>query len=96
MHKYELMYIVRPDMDEEAVKTTREKVAGVITNNGGEVVKTDDMGKRRLAYLIDKYREGVYTVVNFNGEATMVSELERVINIDENIIRHMVVNMDEK
>ncbi|MDQ0417855.1 MULTISPECIES: 30S ribosomal protein S6 [Thermoactinomycetaceae] len=96
MHKYELMYIVRPDMDEEAVKATREKVAGVITNNGGEVVKTDDMGKRRLAYLINKYREGVYTVVNFNGEATMVSELERVINIDENIIRHMVVNMDEK
>ncbi|SFX30827.1 small subunit ribosomal protein S6 [Thermoactinomyces sp. DSM 45891] len=96
MHKYELMYIVRPDMDEEAVKATREKVAGVITNNSGEVVKTDDMGKRRLAYLIDKYREGVYTVVNFNGEAAMVSELERVINIDENIIRHMVVNMDEK
>lgn len=96
MHKYELMYIVRPDVDEDTLKATREKVAGVITGNGGEIVKSDDMGKRRLAYLIDKYREGVYTVVNFNAAATMVAELERVINIDENIIRHMVVNMDEK
>lgn len=96
MHKYELMYIVRPDVDEDTLKAAREKVAGVITGNGGEIVKSDDLGKRRLAYLIDKYREGVYTVVNFNAAATLVAELERVINIDENIIRHMVVNMDEK
>lgn len=96
MHKYELMFIVRPDLDEETLKATREKIQGIITTHGGEIAKADDMGKRRLAYLIDKYREGVYTVYNFNSSTEVVAELDRVINIDENIIRHMIINKDEK
>ncbi|TCS95500.1 30S ribosomal protein S6 [Hazenella coriacea] len=96
MHKYELMFIVRPDVDEETLKATREKVQSIIAENGGEVTNVDDMGKRRFAYLIDKYREGFYTVVNFQGKAEVVSELDHVLNISDYVIRHMTINMDEK
>ncbi|MBD1371991.1 30S ribosomal protein S6 [Hazenella sp. IB182357] len=96
MHNYELMFIVRPDADEETLKGTREKIQSIISDNGGELTNTDDMGKRRLAYEINKYREGIYTVVTFKADADVVNELNRVININDNIIRHMAVNIDDK
>ncbi|MBA4494094.1 30S ribosomal protein S6 [Paenactinomyces guangxiensis] len=96
MHKYELMFIIRPDVDEDTIKATRDKVQSVITENGGEIIDTNDMGKRRLAYLIDKYREGIYTVYTFQAKADVVTELDRVININDNIIRHLVININEK
>lgn len=96
MHKYELMFIVRPDVDEETLKATREKVQSVITAGGGEIIEVNDMGKRRLAYEINKYREGIYTVYTFQAGADVVAELDRVININDNIIRHMAINIDEK
>lgn len=96
MHKYELMFIVRPDVDEETLKATREKVQSIIAEHGGEVTKVDDLGKRRFAYLIDKYREGFYTVVNFEGKTEVVSELDHVLNISDYVIRHMTINIDEK
>ncbi|RAL23396.1 30S ribosomal protein S6 [Thermoflavimicrobium daqui] len=96
MRKYELNFIVRPDVDEETLKATREKVQAVITNGGGEILEEQDLGKRRLAYMIDKYREGIYTIYSFNADADVVSELDRVININDNIIRHLTINVDEK
>jgi small subunit ribosomal protein S6 len=96
MHKYELMFIVRPDVDEETLKATREKVQSVITAGGGEIIEVNDMGKRRLAYEIDKYREGIYSVYTFQAGGDVVAELDRVININDNIIRHMTINIDEK
>lgn len=96
MHKYELMFIIRPDVDDETVKTTRDRVQAVITENGGNITDTNDMGKRRFAYMIDKYREGIYTVYNFEADADVVKELDHVININDNIIRHMTINIDEK
>jgi small subunit ribosomal protein S6 len=100
MHKYELMYIVRPDVEEEVLKSTRERLQAVITENGGELLETNDLGKRRLAYVINhdgkKFREGYYTVTTFNGEGKVVSELDRVIGINDNVIRHITINIDEK
>ncbi|SFI69801.1 30S ribosomal protein S6 [Thermoflavimicrobium dichotomicum] len=96
MRKYEVNFIVRPDADEETLKATREKVKSVITENGGEILEEQDMGKRRLAYMIDKYREGIYTVYTFKANPDLVSELDRVININDNIIRHLTINLEEK
>lgn len=95
-HNYEIMFIVRPDVDEEKLKATREKIQATITGNGGEITDTKDMGKRRLAYEINKYREGVYTVYNFKATADVVNELDHVIRISDDIMRHIIVNMDEK
>jgi small subunit ribosomal protein S6 len=90
MRNYELMYIIRPDVEQETVQAVVEKFQGIIVN-GGEIVKHDIMGKRRLAYEINKHREGTYVLVKFNAPATVVAELERVLKISDEIIRHMVV-----
>ena len=96
MRKYELINITRPDLDEESLKNNREKVQSVITQNGGKILETQDMGKRRLAYPIQRLREGVYTVVQFQSEGDIVKELERNLRLDDNVIRHMVIRIDER
>jgi small subunit ribosomal protein S6 len=96
MHKYELMFMVRPDVDEETLKATREKIQAIITKNEGKISHMNDIGKRRLAYMIDKYREGIYSVYTFKADAHVVNELDHVINIDENILRRVTVNLDKK
>ncbi|TVX99951.1 30S ribosomal protein S6 [Cohnella terricola] len=90
MRNYELMYIIRPDVEQETVQAVTEKFQGII-GNGGEIVKHDIMGKRRLAYEINKHREGTYVLVHFKGTSEIVTELERVLKITDEIIRHMVV-----
>ncbi|KIL36290.1 30S ribosomal protein S6 [Cohnella kolymensis] len=90
MRNYELMYIIRPDVEQETVQAVVEKFQGIIVN-GGEIVKHDIMGKRRLAYEINKHREGTYVLVHFTAPPTVVAELERVLKISDEIIRHIVV-----
>ncbi|MDP5276064.1 30S ribosomal protein S6 [Chengkuizengella axinellae] len=92
MRKYELMYIIRPDIEQEAVDATVEKFQGIINNGGGEISKHDVMGKRRLAYEIDKFRDGFYVLVNFTAESAVVDELDRVMRISDETVRHLVVN----
>ncbi|MBD0382240.1 30S ribosomal protein S6 [Paenibacillus sedimenti] len=92
MRKYELMYIIRTDIEQELVQSTVEKFQGIITNGGGEISKHDLMGKRRLAYEINKFRDGHYVLVHFNAEPTVVTELDRVMKISDEVIRHLIVN----
>ncbi|WP_270167002.1 30S ribosomal protein S6 [Paenibacillus sp. SYP-B4298] len=90
MRKYEVMYIIRPDAEQEAVQALVEKFEGII-NNGGEVTKSDLMGKRRLAYEINKIRDGIYVLVHFNATSEVVNELDRVMKITDEIIRYLIV-----
>lgn len=90
MRKYEVMYIVRSDLEEAAVQAVVEKFQGII-NNGGEVTKHQVMGKRRLAYEINKNRDGVYVLVNFTATPEVVKELDRVMRITDEVIRFMIV-----
>lgn len=90
MRNYELMYIIRPDVDQDTVQAVVEKFQGIIVN-GGEIVKHDIMGKRRLAYEINKHREGTYVLVNFTSTSEVVNELDRVLKISDEVIRHIVV-----
>jgi small subunit ribosomal protein S6 len=89
MRNYELLYIIRPDVEAETVQAVTEKFQGII-GNGGEVVKQDVWGKKRLAYEINKFREGTYVLVQFKAPASVVEELERVLKITDEVIRHMV------
>jgi small subunit ribosomal protein S6 len=91
MRKYELMYIIRTDLEQEAVEATMAKFQGIISN-GGEISSHDLMGKRRLAYEIKKYRDGHYVLVKFNATPNVVAELDRVIRITDEVIRHMITN----
>jgi len=90
MRNYELMYIIRPDVEQETVQAVVEKFQGIIVN-GGEIVKQDVLGKRRLAYEINKHRDGTYVLVQFKASSEIVNELERVLKITDEVIRHMIV-----
>ncbi|MDQ1911167.1 30S ribosomal protein S6 [Paenibacillus sp. GD4] len=90
MRKYEVMYIIRPELDQDAVAATVEKFANII-NNGGEITKSDVMGKRRLAYEINKLRDGHYVLVHFNANNDVINELDRVMKISDEIIRYLIV-----
>lgn len=92
MRKYELMYIIRPDLEQEAVEATVEKIKNLITDNGGEILNHDVWGKRRLAYEIAKYNDGIYVVLQYQANAEFNAELDRVIRITDEIIRHLIVN----
>lgn len=96
MNKYELIYIIDTAVEETARKALIEKFNGVIAANGGEVVKVDEWGKRRLAYAIDYKTEGYYVYVAFNGSSELPKELSRNLGINESVIRSQVVKLVEK
>ncbi|MGO0123480.1 30S ribosomal protein S6 [Desulfothermobacter acidiphilus] len=91
MPDYETMYIVRPQLEEEAVEAVVEKFKKIVEEKGGTVVNVDRWGKRRLAYPIDKEREGYYVVMAFQAESPVVNELDRVFKITGDVLRHIVV-----
>lgn len=95
MRGYELVFIIRPDLDDEATEAVIEKVRSMIENNGGEIAKIDKWGKRRLAYEIKDLREGYYVVLNFKGESAVAAELDRVLKITDPVLRHMIVREGE-
>lgn len=92
MRKYEVMYILRSELDADGVQANVEKFANIITGNGGEIAKSEVMGKRRLAYEINKMRDGVYVLVNFNAAPTVVAELDRVLKISDEVIRFLITS----
>ena len=94
MNKYEAMDIVTPEMEDEAIKGVIEKFSGIITANGGEIEKTDEWGRKKLAYPIDYKTEGYYVLVNFAAAPELPRELERNFRNDESILRYMVVRQN--
>lgn len=95
MRKYETVYILRPDLDEAAIEAAVAKVEDTIKNNGGEIEKTDKWGLKKLAYLIEDFTEGYYVVDYFNGENATVDALDYVYKVSDNIIRSIVIKVEE-
>ncbi len=95
INSYETLFIVNPENGEEAVKATVDKFTGLVAENG-TVESVNEWGKRRLAYPINDIPEGYYVVVNFKSEAEFPAELERIFNIDETIMRSVIVKIDPK
>jgi small subunit ribosomal protein S6 len=87
MRAYETMYILRPDLEEEARKALVEKFNKVITDNGGEIEKVTELGMRRLAYEIKNFKQGYYVLLNYKSEPAVPQELERVLRISDEVIR---------
>lgn len=90
MRKYEVMYIIHPEVEQENVQALVDKFNGIISN-GGEVTKTDVIGKRRLAYEINKLRDGYFVLVHFNATTEVVNELDRIMKISDEVIRSLIV-----
>ena len=97
MNRYEMIYIIDTGLEDSARKELVEKVSALIVNNGGEIEKVDETwGKRRLAYAIDYKTEGWYVLVTFKAPADLPRELERNLQINENVLRYLVVKLEEK
>ena len=95
MNSYETLFVVNPELSEEATKAVIDKFTGVIGENG-TVTEVKEWGKRRLAYPINYINEGYYVLVDFEAESALPAELERRFRIDENILRSIVVRHIEK
>ena len=91
MRNYEVMCILDADLDKEATDKTIEKVEDLIKKNKGKVDKVDRWGRRKLAYLINKHKDGFYVVINFKGENKTIDELNRVLKLTGEILRFMIV-----
>lgn len=96
MNKYEMMFIVKATIEEAKVAEVAENLKSVITSMKGEITDSKDMGQKKLAYPIKKELTGFYFVVNFNADNEIVAELDRKARIDENVIRHMIIRLDEE
>jgi len=96
VNKYESIYILRPTMEEEAVKAMVERFSNLITTEGGQVDNIDEWGKRRLAYPIQDFREGYYVLMKFSASSELPSELERIYKITDDVIRYIIVRDDER
>ena len=94
MTNYESVLIARQDLGASQVKDIVDNLSNVIKNQGGEVVRVDNWGLKNLAYSIKKNRKGHYVLLNISAPATAISEFERVMRINEDIIRYMTVKVD--
>ena len=90
MRNYELMCIIQPDLDETAFNGVLDKVKGWITDSGGSIEKAEVWGRRRMAYSINKHREGQYVLLNVSMSPAATFELERNLRYQESIMRHML------
>lgn len=93
INSYETLFIVSLANGEEATKATVNKFTSLIEQNA-EIVQIDDWGKRRLAYPIEDMTEGYYTVVTFKSEGAFPAEMERLMNIDESVMRSMTIRLE--
>jgi small subunit ribosomal protein S6 len=95
MRIYENLFIVKPDAPDEEVEQFIEQMRGVVTNTGGTVDKVDNWGKRRLAYKVDKYREGGYVLFQYTSGPETVKEFERRLRVADVVIKYITVRIDE-
>lgn len=92
---YEVMYIIDPDTAEDRIAKLNEAVGKVIEKEGGTVVRMDDIGRRTLAYQINKKREGYYVLFEIDGSGQEIAELERRMRVNDMILRYITVRVDE-
>src|SRR5437588_9650349 len=93
---YELMFIVRPDMTEEDLDKLISTLSAVVPPSGGSVQKVDKMGKRRLAYTVRRFHEGIYVLMVVEGGGAVMHELERRLRVTEPVIKFLTVRIDEE
>ncbi len=93
---YELMFVVRPDMTEEDLDKLISTLQAVVPPSGGNVQRVDKMGKRRLAYTVRRFHEGIYVLMIIEGGGAVIHELERRLRVTEPVIKFLTVRVDEE
>ncbi len=96
MRKYETIFILDPDLEEEQAQSAIEKVKGIITQTNGDILKVEDWGKRKLAYYVKKKAKGHFILIHFSGTPALLSELERNFRVMDAVIKFQSVRLDER
>ena len=94
MRKYEIMFIVDPNVPEDEVEQITSQIEGVITGGGGDVEQVEKMGRRKLAYEIDKKREGSYVLLTVGTDGEIVKEVQRRFRVMDQVLRYLTVRID--
>ena len=93
---YEIMFIVRPDVEEAEIEKIIETFSGYVTSGGGTVKNVEKMGRRRLAYTVRKFNDGIYILLIVDSPASLISEIERRLRVSEQVIKFITVRTDEE
>jgi small subunit ribosomal protein S6 len=96
MRNYEIMFIVAPETPEEEIDRINTQLEGVITAGGGQIQKIEKMGKRRLAYEVDRHREGFYVLFAIAANGDIVRECERRLRVIDTVIKYLTVRLDDE
>jgi len=96
VRQYELVYILPPETTEQQATELHDQVGAVVSRMHGQIEKTENWGRRRLAYEIGKFKEGVYVLDVINGDGELMKELDRRLKVLDQVIRHMIVRVDEE
>jgi len=91
MNNYETLYVLKPTLTDEETAANIAKIEEILVKNGAEILATDKMGMRRLAYPVEKNERGIYTVVYFKAEGSLIAELERNLKFNEEVIKYLTV-----
>ncbi len=91
MNNYETLYVLKPTLTDEETAANIAKIEAILVKNGAEILATDKMGMRRLAYPVEKNERGVYTIVYYKAEGTLINELERNLKFNEEVIKYLTV-----
>lgn len=96
MRKYEIMFIVKPDLEEKAVKDTVKKLEKALTDNKAVITLSKELGQKEFAYEIKGFKSGFYYLYNIDSNTdAAVKEFDRIASIDENVVRHLVLNIEK-
>ncbi len=96
MREYEVLYIAHPDLEGDRLKEVVDKFSGIVAQNGGEVLKVEEWGKQKLAYLVEKCSKGQYVLMNVAAPSTLTSELERNLRLDELVLKYLTVKISDQ
>ena len=96
MKAYELLFFVAPGIEDETRDAVMERIQGTITNLDGTVDNVDVWGKRKLAYEINGLTDGDYTLIDFHADTQSIAELDRVLRINDTVVRHMIVSREDR
>lgn len=96
MTNYEIMFIVNPNLEEEAIKGVVESLKTVLTNHKAEIKDVKEWGRRELAYEIKKFKAGYYFIFEVSSDATAIKEFDHSASMNEDVIRHLIINLDKE
>ncbi len=93
---YESAVLINAALDDEQIESVVSRITDTIVNNGGEIREIDKWGRKRLAYMVNKSKIGYYAIYRFNAPSTIVSKLERVFNLDDQVLRYLTIKLSKE